>query len=53
MGALSRQVSNILGVLTHRDQLSPEEYAALGFQQRYKFAHVGQRLTELTVNPHC
>ena len=54
MGALSRQVSNILGVLAHQDKLSPEEYAALGFQQRYKFAHVGQRLTELTVNPpHC
>lgn len=54
MGALSRKVSNILGVLAHQDKLSPEEYAALGFQQRYKFAHVGQKLTELTVNPpHC
>jgi hypothetical protein len=53
MGALSRKVSDILGVLAHQPQLSPEEYSALVFQQRYKFAHVGQKLTTITIEPHC
>lgn len=53
MGVLSRKVSAILGVLGDQHQLSPEEYSALVFQQRYKFAHVGQKLTTLTIHPHC
>jgi hypothetical protein len=53
MGALSDKVSEILGVLAHQDKLSPEEYAALTFQQRYKFAKVGRRLTDMTIHPHC
>jgi hypothetical protein len=53
MGALSRKVSGILGVLAHQPHLSPEEYSALVFQQRYKFAHVGQKLTTITIEPHC
>ena len=53
MGVLSRKVSQILGVLGRQSQLSPEEYSALVFQQRYKFAHVGRKLTTITINPHC
>jgi hypothetical protein len=53
MGVLSRKVSAILGVLAHQPQLSPEEYSALVFQQRYKFARVGQKLTTITIEPHC
>jgi hypothetical protein len=53
MGVLSRKVSGILGVLAHQPQLSPEEYSALVFQQRYKFAKVGQKLTTITIEPHC
>lgn len=53
MGVLSRKVSQILGILGHQPELSPEEYSALVFQQRYKFAHVGRQLTNLTINPHC
>jgi hypothetical protein len=53
MGVLSRKVSGILGVLAHQPQLSPEEYSALVFQQRYKFARVGQKLTTITIEPHC
>lgn len=53
MGALSRKVSGILGVLGHQAELSPEEYAALTAQQRYKFARVGRRLTNATIYPHC
>lgn len=53
MGVLSRKVSQILGVLGSQGELSPEEYSALVFQQRYKFAHVGRKLTDVTINPHC
>jgi hypothetical protein len=53
MGVLSRKVSAILGVLAHQPELSPEEYSALVFQQRYKFARVGQKLTTITIEPHC
>jgi hypothetical protein len=53
MGVLSRKVSQILGLLGHQPELSPEEYSALVFQQRYKFAHVGQKLTTITITPHC
>jgi hypothetical protein len=53
MGVLSRKVSAILGVLADQHQLSPEEYSALVFQQRYKFARVGRKLTNLTIYVHC
>jgi hypothetical protein len=53
MGVLSRKVSAILGVLAHKPELTPEEYSALVFQQRYKFARVGQKLTTITIEPHC
>lgn len=53
MGELSRKVSAILGVLAHQPELTPEEYSALVFQQRYKFARVGQKLTTITIEPHC
>jgi hypothetical protein len=53
MGVLSRKVSQILGVLGSQAKLSPEEYSALVFQQRYKFARVGRKLTDSTINPHC
>ena len=53
MGVLARKVSAILGVLADQDKLTPEEYSALVFQQRYKFARVGQKLTTATIEPHC
>jgi hypothetical protein len=53
MGVLSRKVSQILGLLGHQPELSPEEYSALVFQQRYKFAQVGRKLTTITIEPHC
>ena len=53
MGVLAKKVSQILGVLGHQAELSPEEYAALTAQQRYKFARVGRRLTNATIYPHC
>jgi hypothetical protein len=53
MGVLSHKVSQILGILGHQPELSPDEYSALVFQQRYKFAHVGRKLTNITINPHC
>jgi hypothetical protein len=53
MGKLSRKVSDLMGVLGDKADLSREEYFALVYQQRYKFARVGRRLTNLTINPHC
>ena len=53
IGVLSRKVSQILGVLGSQGELTPEEYSALVFQQRYKFAHVGRKLTNITISPHC
>jgi hypothetical protein len=53
MGKLSRKVSDLMGVLGDKAALSREEYFALVYQQRYKFARVGRRLTNLTINPHC
>lgn len=53
MGVLAKKVSQILGVLGHQAELSPEEYVALTAQQRYKFARVGRRLTNATIYPHC
>jgi hypothetical protein len=53
MGELSRQVSNIMGVLGDQHELSPEEFSALAYQQGYKFSRVGRQLTNLTIHPHC
>jgi len=53
MGALARKVSQILGVLGEQSELNHEEYFALVYQQRYKFARVGRQLTNLTISPHC
>jgi hypothetical protein len=53
MGVLAKKVSQILGVLGNQAELSPEEYVALTAQQRYKFARVGRRLTNMTIHPHC
>jgi hypothetical protein len=53
MGELSRKVSDLMGVLGDKAELSRDEYFALVYQQRYKFARVGRRLTTLTINPHC
>jgi hypothetical protein len=53
MGKLSRKVSDLMGVLGHKADLSREEYFALVYEQRYKFARVGRRLTNLTIDPHC
>lgn len=53
MGVLAKKVSQIMGVLGHQAELSPEEYVALTAQQRYKFARVGRQLTNATIYPHC
>ena len=53
MGMLAKKVSQIMAVLGHQAELSPEEYVALTAQQRYKFARVGRRLTNATIYPHC
>jgi hypothetical protein len=53
MGVLSRKVSDLMGVLDHQSDLSPEEFTALSYQQTQKFARVGRQLTNLTIEPHC
>ena len=53
MGALAKKVSQILGVLGEQSELNHEEYFALVYQQRYKFARVGRQLTNATIEPHC
>jgi hypothetical protein len=53
MGVLSRKVSDLMGVLAHQSDLSPEEFTALSYQQTQKFARVGRQLTDLTIEPHC
>lgn len=53
MGKLARKVSDLMGVLGDKAELSRNEYFALVYQQRYKFAQVGRRLTTLTIEPHC
>jgi hypothetical protein len=53
MGVLAGKVSDIMGVLGHQHQLSPEEYSALAYQQGYKFSRVGRKLTNMTIHPHC
>jgi hypothetical protein len=53
MGVLARKVSQILGVLGDQQELSHDEYFALVYQQRFKFARVGRQLTNLTIQPHC
>lgn len=53
IGVLAKKVSQIMGVLGHQAELSPEEYVALTAQQRYKFARVGRQLTNATIYPHC
>jgi hypothetical protein len=53
MGELAHKISGIMGVLGDQRELSPEEFSALAYQQGYKFSHVGRRLTNLTIHPHC
>jgi hypothetical protein len=53
MGKLARKVSDLMGVLGDKADLSRDEYFALVYQQRYKFARVGRQLTTLTISPHC
>jgi hypothetical protein len=53
LGKLARKVSDLMGVLASQSELSPEEYAALAYQQTYKFGRVGRQLTSLTIDPHC
>ena len=53
MGVLAEKVSQILGVLGKQQGLNRNEYFALVYQQRYKFARVGRELTDLTIHPHC
>jgi hypothetical protein len=53
MGRLARKVSDIMGVLGDQAALSHDEYFALVYQQRYKFARDGRQLTDLTIDPHC
>jgi hypothetical protein len=53
MGVLAKKVSQILGVLGRQQKLEREEYFALVYQQRYKFARVGRQLTDATIEPHC
>jgi hypothetical protein len=53
MGRLARKVSDIMGVLGDQADLNRDEYFALVYQQRYKFARVGRQLTDLTIDPHC
>ena len=53
MGVLAEKVSQILGVLGKQQGLNRNEYFALVYQQRYKFARVGRQLTNATIHPHC
>lgn len=53
MGVLAVKVSGIMGVLGNQSELSPEEFSALAYQQRYKFSRVGRQLTNLTIHPQC
>jgi hypothetical protein len=53
MGMLAKKVSQILGVLGKQQGLNRNEYFALVYQQRYKFARVGRQLTNATIHPHC
>jgi hypothetical protein len=53
MGVLAKKVSQILGVLGEQQELERDEYFALVYQQRYKFARVGRQLTDATIEPHC
>jgi hypothetical protein len=53
MGVLAKKVGQILGVLGKQQELNRNEYFALVYQQRYKFARVGRQLTNATIYPHC
>jgi hypothetical protein len=53
MAVLAKKVSQILGVLGKQQELNRNEYFALVYQQRYKFARVGRQLTDATIHPHC
>jgi hypothetical protein len=53
MGVLAKKVSQILGVLGKQQELEHDEYFALVYQERYKFARVGRQLTNATIHPHC
>jgi hypothetical protein len=53
MVKLAHKVSDLMGVLAHGSELSPEEFFALVYQQTEKFGRVGRQLTDLTITPHC